>query len=302
MNCPIVIPTYKNRPGNLVQKLDQFKNRSVFVFVYENDYENYKEYDCYENVEFVKLNVDWRSIQKKRRFIQEWFVKRPEIVRYIMIDDDCYSGRFSQNNKTKPITLLELLNLLEEYHLKYGHRTVSGVEFNNLAFAHATKIVKQNPFYQCFLFENSWVINHPECRFRYLQNVAEDVVIWFDCVQNNQPFDCFQNLYLITNKCDSLASSNVNLIKNQINALRIMKHQCKIVMSSSWHCWIVGIGKPCPFYYEIKNVLDNLMPHWEYLQTNYDDSTYIKSYNEINNIVVSKQKPVSALGDFLYER
>ena len=298
--CPIVIPSYRNRAGNLVQHLEQVSDNKIYVFVYEDDYENYKEYDCKPNVEFVKLNVEWRSIQKKRRYIQDYFAERQDIERYIMIDDDVKGGRINNNGKTENIDLKSALATLEELHTNYGSSTVSGTEFNNLAFAHATKIVKQNPFYQVFLFENKWVIEHPECRFRDMENVAEDVVIWYDCIKNNQPFCCFQTLYFITSNKNSIASSSVNLIKNQINALRIMKNECKIAISSSWNCWIPGIGKPCPFYMDLKTVLDEELPQWENLERSFTVPQYKSCFAKIDHIVKEKlTKPTSTLGYFL---
>lgn len=298
--CPIVIPSYKNRVGNLVQHLEQVSDNKIYVFVYADDYENYKEYECKPNVEFVKLNVNWRSIQKKRRYIQDYFAQRPDIERYIMIDDDVKGGRINNNGKTENIDLKSALATLEELHTKYGNGTVSGTEFNNLAFAHATKIVKQNPFYQVFLFENKWVIEHPECRFRDMENVAEDVVIWYDCIKHNQSFCCFQTLYFVTSDKNSIASSSVNLIKNQINALRIMKNECKIAISSSWGCWIPGIGKPCPFYMDLKNVLDEELPQWENLERSFTVPQYKSCFSKIDQIVKEKlTKPTSTLGDFL---
>ena len=298
--CPIVIPSYRNRDGNLVQHLEQVSDNKIYVFVYEDDYDNYKEYDCKPNVEFIKLNVNWRSIQKKRRYIQDYFAERPDIERYIMIDDDVKGGRINNNGKTENIDLKSALATLEWLHTNYGSATVSGTEFNNLAFAHATKLVKQNPFYQVFLFENKWVIEHPECRFRDMENVAEDVVIWYDCIKNEQPFCCFQTLYFITSDKNSIASSSVNLIKNQINALRIMKNECKIAISSSWGCWIPGIGKPCPFYMDLKNVLDEELPQWENLERSFTVPQYKSCFSKIDHIVKEKlQKPMSTLGEFL---
>lgn len=288
--CPIVIPSYKNRAGNIVQHLQDVSDNKIFVFVYKEDYENYKEYDCQPNVEFVQINEKWRSIQKKRRYIQEFFVKRPEIERYIMIDDDMKRGKIvTDKDTTMYIPLKNALGLLEEYHLKFGYKTVSGPEFNSLAFAHTTKISKQNPFYQCYLFENDWVIKHPECRFRDLQNVAEDVIIWFDCNKNQQPYNCFQPLYLETNSSNnSIASSSLNLKKNQINALRIMKNECKIVISSSWNCWIPGIGKPCVFYQDIKEILDKVLPNWTDINTQFTDEQFEVCFAKIDGLVKEK--------------
>ena len=40
-NCPVVIPTYKNRPDNLVQHLDEISDNEIYVFCYKDDYKNY---------------------------------------------------------------------------------------------------------------------------------------------------------------------------------------------------------------------------------------------------------------------
>lgn len=139
-NCPVVIPTYKNRPDNLVQHLDEISDNEIYVFCYKDDYENYKQYDCKKNVTFVQLDVLWRSIQKKRRFIQEYFVKKPEIKRYIMIDDDILQVRTqTDTGKVVQLTLNDGLAKLEELHIKYNGKTFSGPAANSMVMAHATK-------------------------------------------------------------------------------------------------------------------------------------------------------------------
>ena len=298
--CPIVIPSYKNRVGNIVQHLEQVSDNKIYVFVYADDYDNYKEYNCKQNVEFVKLNVSWRSIQKKRRYIQDYFAERPDIERYLMIDDDLRFGKINENGKTIKIDLKSALATLEELHIKYGVKTVSGPEGNNLAFAHATRIVKQNPFYQVFLFENKWVIEHPECRFRDMENVAEDLIIWYDCIKHNQPFYAFQTIWIDAYNMNSLASSSINLKKNQINALRIMKNECKISISNWWKSWCIGLSYNCPFFIDIKEILDKNLPEWWNLDNNYSDKAFEICYNEIDHIVKDKlTKPKSDLGKFL---
>lgn len=298
--CPIVIPSYKNRAGNLVQHLEQVSDNKIYVFVYADDYVNYKEYDCKQNVEFVKLDVEWRSIQKKRRYIQDYFAKRPEIERYFMIDDDLRFGKINENGKTRKIDLKTALATLEELHIKYGVNTVSGPEGENIAFAHANKIFKEHAFYQVFLFENKWVIEHPECRFRDMENVAEDMIIWYDCKKNNQPFYAFQTIWIDAYNKDSLASSSINLKKNQINALRIVKNECKLNVSHWWKSWCIGLGYNCPFFIDIKQILDSNLPDWWNLNNNYTNQKFEICYNEIDQIVKEKlQKPTSTLGDFL---
>ena len=91
-----------------------------------------------------------------------------------------------------------------------------------------------------------------------------------------------------------------NMIVNQINALRIMKNECKIAISSSWGCWIPGIGKPCPFYMDLKTIMDKELPKWENLERSFTVPQYQSCFYKIDQIVKEKlTKPMSTLGDFL---
>ena len=300
-NCPVVIPTYKNRPDNLVQHLDEISDNEIYVFCYKDDYENYKQYDCKKNVTFVQLDVPWRSIQKKRRFIQEYFVKKPEIKRYIMIDDDILQVRTqTDNGKVVQKPLNEGLAKLEELHIKYNDKTFSGPAANSMVMAHATKDYTNDWFIHVFIFENEWLINNPDCRFRDLQNVAEDVTVFYDSKINNFKYYRFEKIYFAENTRKnnvSIASSRDNIIKNHINGLRVMKENCKLIIHNfythlrdkfSWGFKNVEFN---PYYAtEIKPILEKYLPGFEDLNNEYPFEDVVQAYDEIAKTLVPRFK------------
>ena len=100
---------------------------------------------------------------------------------------------------------------------------------------------------------------------------------------------------------NSIASSSINLKKNQINALRIMKNECKIVISSSWNCWIPGIGKPCVFYGDIKEILDKVLPNWSDINTQFTDEQFERARSMgISDSALYKQAGNSIVVNCLY--
>ncbi|MBO7527615.1 MAG: hypothetical protein J6T74_06975, partial [Clostridia bacterium] len=128
--CPIVIPSYQNREGTILSDLKALSNNKIMLFIYDTDYDLYKQYLVNPNVEIVTINETWRSIQKKRHWIQNYLANnRPEIENYIMIDDDikkakvaCYKDCGSVTSKYIPI--MNALGILEHLHKKYSN-TVS---------------------------------------------------------------------------------------------------------------------------------------------------------------------------------
>ena len=302
--CPIAIPTYKNRPDNIVRNLDNVSDNEIYVFCYKDDYENYKQYDCKKNVTFVKLDVPWRSIQKKRVFIQNYFIQRPEIERYIMIDDDMIGCRIQDTDgKAKNITLKEGLCLLEKNHIKYC-KTMSGGCYSSITMAHTDIDVNYNKrFLQVFCFENSWVIEHPECRFKDYQNMAEDLIIFFDALKNKQQFCRFDKIRFtpIERKShESLASSEDNLIKNFTNGLRYMKEYSKPEISKYFTArrnklsWCIDYQKDLKinekYEQKIKPILEKYMPGFEDLNNDYDIETFIFVFDEITNVLAKDFK------------
>ena len=295
-HIPIVIPSYQNRAGNLVQHLQDVSDNKIFVFVYKEDYENYKEYDCQPNVEFVQIDENWRSIQRKRHWIQNYFIKKPEIEDYIIIDDDlkkakitCYKEDLSITSKYIPIK--NALGILEHLHKKYSN-TVSGGAGENTGILSGKVLHKNKYFYQVFCFNNKWLKDHPQCMFRDMQNVSEDNVLWYDCYNNNQPYYAFECLYFECNNqrvktYNSIASTPINRIRNDINALRIMKHNTKLHWSKEWNCWAVrfvpGFVQTPIVWDNVKSILDDNLPNWEDINNNYTEDEFTKTFNLLSD-------------------
>ena len=295
--CPIVIPSYQNREGTILKDLKSLTNNKVILFIYDIDYDNYKQYLENPNVEIVTIKEKWRSIQRKRHWIQVYLAnERPEIENYVMVDDDirkakltCYKEDLSITSKYIPIK--NALGILEYLHKKYSN-TVSGGAGENTGIL-SGKVVHQNKyFYQVFCFNNKWLKEHPQCMFRDMQNVSEDNVLWYDCYNNNQPYYAFECLYFECNNqrvktYNSIASTPINRIRNDINALRIMKHNTKLHWSKEWNCWAVrfvpGFVQTPIIWDKVKSILDANLPNWEDINNNYTEDEFTKTFNLLSN-------------------
>ena len=313
--CPIVIPSYQNREGTILKDLKSLTNNKVILFIYDIDYDNYKQYLENPNVEIVTIKEKWRSIQRKRHWIQVYLANnRPEIENYVMVDDDirkakltCYKEDLSITSKYIPVK--NALGILEHLHKKYSN-TVSGGAGENTGIL-SGKVVHQNKyFYQVFCFNNKWLKEHPQCMFRDMQNVSEDNVLWYDCYNNNQPYYAFECLYFECNNqrvktYNSIASTPINRIRNDINALRIMKHNTKLHWSKEWNCWAVrfvpGFTQTTKIWDDVKSILDTNLPNWADINNNYTEDEFTKTFNLLNNYLkplFNEDKNVSILDNF----
>ena len=163
--CPIVIPSYQNREGTILKDLKSLTNNKVILFIYDIDYDNYKQYLENPNVEIVTIKEKWRSIQRKRHWIQVYLAnERPEIENYIMVDDDirkakltCYKEDLSITSKYIPVK--NALGILEHLHKKYSN-TVSGGAGENTGILSGKVVHKNKYFYQVFCFNNKWLKDH----------------------------------------------------------------------------------------------------------------------------------------------
>jgi len=309
--CPIVIPSYQNREGTILKDLKSLSDNKIMLFIYDTDYPKYKQYED-NQVEIVQIPEKWRSIQRKRHWIQVYLANnRPEIENYIMIDDDIRKAKvrcFKENGSvtSKYIPIKNAFGILEEVHKKYSNTISGGAGANTNILS--DKLYKNTYFYQTFCFNNKWVKDHPQCMFRDLQNVSEDNVIWYDCWCNEQKYYSFEFLYFEFNtqrskSYSSIASTSTNVMKNNINALRIIKQNCKVHWSNEWNCWGIRF---VPNYYEklwpqLKILLDENMPGWEDLTVTFDDKTYQKVFTRINNDfenILNKKASVSTISDF----
>lgn len=313
--CPIVIPSYQNREGTILKDLKSLTNNKVILFIYDIDYDNYKQYLENPNVEIVTIKEKWRSIQRKRHWIQVYLANnRPEIENYVMVDDDlkkakltCYKEDLSITSKYIPVK--NALGILEHLHKKYSN-TVSGGAGENTGIL-SGKVVHQNKyFYQVFCFNNKWLKEHPQCMFRDMQNVSEDNVLWYDCYNNNQPYYAFECLYFECNNqrvktYNSIASTPINRIRNDINALRIMKHNTKLHWSKEWNCWAVrfvpGFTQTTKIWDDVKSILDTNLPNWEDINNNYTEDEFTKTFNLLSNYLkplFNEDKNDSTLEEF----
>lgn len=313
--CPIVIPSYQNREGTILKDLKSLTNNKVILFIYDIDYDNYKQYLENPNVEIVTIKEKWRSIQRKRHWIQVYLAnERPEIENYIMVDDDlkkskltCYKEDLSITSKYIPIK--NALGILEHLHKKYSN-TVSGGAGENTGILSGKVVHKNKYFYQVFCFNNKWLKEHPQCMFRDMQNVSEDNVLWYDCYNNNQPYYAFECLYFECNNqrvktYNSIASTPINRIRNDINALRIMKHNTKLHWSKEWNCWAVrfvpGFTQTTKIWDDVKSILDTNLPNWKDINNNYTEDEFTKTFNLLSNYLkplFNEDKNDSTLEEF----
>lgn len=67
-----------------------------------------------------------------------------------------------------------------------------------------------------------------------------------------------------------------------------MKNECRIVISSSWKCWIPVIGKPYVFYQDIKEILDKVLPNWTDIDTQFTDEQFEVCFAKIDGLVKEK--------------
>ena len=295
--CPIVIPSYQNREGTILKDLKSLTNNKVILFIYDIDYDNYKQYLENPNVEIVTIKEKWRSIQRKRHWIQVYLANnRPEIENYVMVDDDlkkakitCYKDDLSITSKYIPVK--NALGILEHLHKKYSN-TVSGGAGENTGILSGKVVHKNKYFYQVFCFNNKWLKEHPQCMFRDMQNVSEDNVLWYDCYNNNQPYYAFECLYFECNNqrvktYNSIASTPINRIRNDINALRIMKHNTKLHWSKEWNCWAVrfvpGFVQTPIVWDKVKSILDTNLPNWQDINNNYTEDEFTKTFNLLSD-------------------
>ena len=308
--CPIVIPSYMNRSFTILNNLKSLSDNKIILFIYDTDYNLYKQYEN-EQVEIVQIKEKWRSIQRKRHWIQVYLAnERPEIENYIMLDDDLSKAKLrtfvGDKQTSRYIPVKNALGVLENLHKKFCN-TVSCTASTNLGLL-GSNLYTDKPGYQVFCFNNEWVRNNPNCMFRDMQNVSEDNVIWYDCWKNDQPYCCFELLYFEfvnqrQSKYNSIASTPTNMVKNSINAIRIIKDSSKFAFSKEWaKSWFIKFSKkPNRYWSDIKAIMDKLMPNWEDLTAQYSMNAYNAVYNEIDTLLrtVVYAEQQSAVDEFL---
>ena len=113
-NIPIVIPSYKNREGNILKDLNDkkyFADRQVIVYVYKAEEDLYKQYN---NLEIRTIDADWRSIVKKRHYIYEDIKNNyPEVDYFWWSDDDVNMDKIKHKTGFKGEELIDADKFLE---------------------------------------------------------------------------------------------------------------------------------------------------------------------------------------------
>lgn len=241
-SIPIVIPGYKNRPGNIVQNLDLVSNNDIYVFVYEDDYlaSAYDKYDNKPNVHFVKIKSNWRSIQRKRHFINEYFIKKPEIHDYIMIDDDIFNGKLWTIDKVKhnPLTLKQFLGVLEYAHCSIENRTISSVSSSDIEFGHwdfDKFFYKNHQLHQIYVFSNDFIIK-TNIMFRDKDLISEDVLLTYDIMKSDYisySFPWISRIIKDDKTQTSLASSRDKEYHYVLNTIKILGENARFFVGKS---------------------------------------------------------------------
>ena len=268
---PIVIPSYKNRKDCIVKTLDKVSKNDIYVFVYEDDYveSGYDVFDNKPNVHFIKIKCDWRSIQKKRHFIQNYMLGIENVHDYIMIDDDVVEGRVVtvdgiSHNHTP---LINYLGALEYAHKSLGeNRTYSCGASSNIELGHwkDNKIFKKDngQLFCVYVISNDFV-KSSKIMFRDIEDINEDCVLSFDLFKagyNRINFPWIRCLIIHEGaKGYSLASSPQKHYKNVINTLYLLRENSKIFnqeKQGTWGCK-PSFNKINPYWLQIQPIIDN---------------------------------------------
>ena len=268
-SIPIVIPSYKNRPGNIVQNLECLSNNDIYVFVYEDDYlaSAYNQYDNKPNVHFVKIQAEWRSIQRKRHFIQKYFLERPEIHDYIMIDDDVTDSKMWTIDKVKHnhLPLINFFGAFEYAHKSLGDKrtysctAASDLEFGHYDFKEFMKIHGQ--LHQVFAISNDFV-KSSGIMFRDAENISEDVLLTADLMKAGYDTNTFSWMqYMLTHNMDlkySLASTMDKQHLYVINTLSILRENARpFFMDSNNTFGTKATMKPNKDWYLMQPIVDD---------------------------------------------
>lgn len=202
VNIPICIPSYKNRKGNIIQKLDVLKDMPIYLFLYEDDYEvsGYSNLNLEDkpNVHIIKLKVGptldisknqvpWKSLRVKRAFIQRYMEDKADM--YFMSDDDVLdSGKLvnadpEDQRTTKTISLYQMLAIWEDYHKKHTDWSMSTCT-SNIAVAHCKeeKMFSNNATVIQIFLMNGKLLKENNLYFEATDNWCEDIAFSFRCI------------------------------------------------------------------------------------------------------------------------
>ena len=124
MKYPLCIVSYKRGHDKRQARTIQFcieAKQQAYIFIYEKDYDNYKDLEQYNFLKFIiipekEIPIIEKSIAKKRHYMIDYMSK---IVSWIWVIDDDYirftSYKFDNVIKKKILTITELFETAEQY-------------------------------------------------------------------------------------------------------------------------------------------------------------------------------------------
>ena len=265
--CPIVIPSYKLRAHSWVRKLNEISDNDIYVFVYDDDYvkSGYDKLKVNNNVHFVKIHANWRSIQKKRYFIQKYMLNLKDVKYYIMIDDDIDIMKLTS---TKPgkyapnVPIKQALWVLSKVGEKYENSdyiaiVTSRCDMRSVHFMREQKYATENRIASnVFLFYNNGIY------FRDTEKIAEDIIVWFDAFNNNKKWLSLNFLTMYDSNAGSekvsLTSNNSRFADLIYNSFKILKDKMYI-KKTKMKGYLFSIGfrkKPNPLYEDYLEIMN----------------------------------------------
>ena len=265
--CPIVIPSYKLRSHSWVRKLNEISDNDIYVFVYDDDYikSGYDKLKVNDNVHFIKIHETWRSIQKKRYYIQKYMLNLKHIKFYIMIDDDIDIMKLTSTKHGKyapKVPIKQALWVLSKVGEKYENSdyiaiVTSRCDMRSVHFMREQKYATENRIASnVFLFYNNGVY------FRDTEKIAEDIIVWFDAHNNNKKWLSLNFLTMYDSNAGSekvsLTSNNSRFADLIYNSFKILKDKMYIKKTKmKGYPFSIGFReKPNPLYEDYLKIMN----------------------------------------------
>ena len=183
---PVFIPSYKNRKGSMIDRLDQIPGE-VHLFLYDDDRHNYPEtFPDNVTVHLIHRTENWCGLASKREYMLEW-KKANGIHKCIEIDDDVnfsikYPVKNGDKNDVGIGSLWDMLKLyarlLEPYGNTFG---VAGFHGNCRGY-NWKKIITPHRAYACVcIIQNVDALKENDVHYPTEVKGGEDVEIAMEC-------------------------------------------------------------------------------------------------------------------------
>ena len=292
--CPIVIPSYKLRSHSWIHKLNEISDNDIYVFVYDDDYvkSGYDKLKVNNNVHFVKIHANWRSIQKKRYFIQKYMLNLKDVKYYIMMDDDINVIKLTSTKPGKyapKVPIKQALWVLSKVGEKYENSdyfciTTSSVDMRPVHFMREQKYATENRLScQVFLFYNKGIY------FRDYEKYQEDIVIWFDAFNNNRKWLSLNFLSMYDSRAGteevSLTSNRTRIADLFYNTFNILKDKM-FIKKTKMKGYKLGISvknKSNPLYEDYLKIMNENISNEEKLNKIYKFICDLEEYKKEND-------------------